>query len=296
MFMVDQRLRELWYLRNDVQSNIVPLLRGRETAFMVPYSMKKEGGNYPVRCVKAHASSYLLYNMKSFNFFSRDYNLYHSIYCLNGMPQFSFNPLKRSEEQKVFFKNYYNYVEGLDFVMDFDGDKNLPIEDRVYNAQTQALKVCGILNEFLVPYNIVFSGSKGFHIEVRGFPSTRDWNKRIKDFYQISIRLVLLANGYDPRIAEDESREAELQEILTRYSFDSSIYNVTRIWKTPFSYDVTTDMIAYPLNFDELINFRISDYTAKELMKKNHWGVGLKTRKGEIKNFWSMAKTLGVNE
>lgn len=286
--------RSEWYSRSDVQSCIVHLLRGREVCFLVPNSLRKDKGNYPIRCIKAHASSYLMYNMNAFSFFSREYNLYHGIFLLDGMPQFSLNPLRRTEQQQSFFKNFSTFVTGLDFVMDFDGDKNLNIDERVNRARLQTMKVCHVLNKYSVPYNVVFSGSKGFHLEIRDFPTTRNWNERMKKFERIAIKLVLLANGYNPKIADDTTKDSELQDIFSRCSFDSSIYNVTRIWKVPFSYDVSTDMIVYPLSDHDLVNFDINNYKVEALLKKNHWNVGLKKRVGTIDNFWKMAEELGV--
>lgn len=293
-FTVNDQLRREWYSRADVLSNIIPLLFGREVCFMVPHSLKKDSGNYPVRCIKAHHSSYLFSNIRAFDFFNRKYNLYHSIYSLEGMPMFSFSPLKRGEEQKAFFRDYDKYVRSVDFVMDFDGDKTQPVPVRIEEAKKQTLRVCAILSNWEIPYCVIFSGSKGFHVEVRGFPTTEKWRLQTSAFEEVAMRIVLLANGekYDP---DKTPKGSDLQEyLLKRYSFDSSIYNVTRIWKVPYSYDVSTDCIAMPLSGEELINFNLENYTVDKMLQKNHWNVGLKKRKGNIENFWKLAEKLGV--
>jgi len=291
---------------------------------MLPNSLRGETGNYPVRCIKAHCSSYLLNNMKAFDFWNRKYNLYHSIYLFHDMPMFSYLPQRRREQQQDFFRNYDNYVEGVDFVMDFDGDKNLPIDERVQAARNATIQVCKILDEYTVPYCVIFSGSKGFHVEVRDFPPIRDWKKRIKDFSTIARLLIFTANGETSLLAEDERTLRDLRERLIVFSFDnrdqplkirldsldyetltylylkyqhnfdSTIYNATRIWKVPYSYDVSTDMIAYPLSAEELLNFDIRNYTVENMLKKNHWNAGLKKRRGTIQNFWNLAANLGV--
>jgi hypothetical protein len=321
---LNDQLRREWYSRADVQQNIVPCICGREVAFMLPNSLRGESGNYPVRCIKAHCSSYLLNNMRAFDFFNRKYNLYHSIYLVRNMPMFSYLPQRRREQQQEFFKNYDNYVEGLDFVMDFDGDKNLPVEQRVDAARIATMQVCRILDEYEVPYCVIFSGSKGFHVEVRDFPPTREWKKRINDFSMIAKLLILHANGESSLNADDnatlrdlrerlivfsfDSRDQALKEKLDRldhetllylylkyrHNFDSTIYNATRIWKVPYSYDVSTDMIAYPLSAEELLNFDIRKYHVENMLKRNHWNTGLKKRKGIIQNFWKLAESLGV--
>jgi len=295
--MTDLELRKTWYARTDVQANIVPCLQARETAFLVPHSLKQASGSYPVRCIKAHTSSYLLRNMGAYTFFERQYNLYHSIYTLQDMPMFSFQPLKRHEQQAGFFKHYDDYVTGVDFVMDFDGDKKLQIEDRIENARRITVKVCAILSHYGVPYNVVFSGSKGFHVEVRGFPPTRNWREQISEFERVAVRLVLVANGEENRTYDENVQEY----LLNRFSFDSSIYNVTRIWKCPYSYDTSTDCVVMPLDDEEIRNFNIADYHVSKQMKKffmqkrgDAWGpIGLKARPGTIENFWIMAKTIG---
>lgn len=291
---MNRDLRIQWYSRQDVLGNIIPLITAREVAFLVPMSLRQESGNYNVRCIKAHHSSFLLNNMSKYNFFERNYNLYHSIYLLEGMPMFSYNNLLRGEQQREFFLKYDSYVRGVDFVMDFDGDKTLPIMERVEAARSQTIAVCRILADCHVPYNIVFSGSKGFHVEVRGLPPTRNWKKHTIVFKELATRLVLSANGITPQVAA-QLDESEIKKRLVSYSFDSSIYDVTRIWKVPYSYDVATDMIAYPLTPEELINFKMSDYTAEALMKKNHWGIGLKRQRGDVSGFLKLAQSLGVS-
>lgn len=293
-------LRREWYSRDDVMSNIVPLLRGREVAFMVPKVLRTERGNYPVRCIKAHHSSYLLNNMKAFSFFERKYNLYHSIFRLKNLPMFSYSPLKRSEQQHEFFLKYYDHVTGVDFVMDLDGKETFELSERVRAARDVVVKICAFMKSFGVPYRVEFSGSKGFHIEVddvfRDFPATREWSKRTVVLEKIATLLVMKANGLRPQLPEDEESLAILKkELKDLYSFDSSIYNVTRIWKVPYSYDAASDMIVTPLSDEELINFKLEDFMVEKMLGKNLWNAGLKTREGNLTNFWRMAEYLGID-
>lgn len=288
-------LRKQWYSRPDVLQQIIGCIKEREVSFMVPMTLRKEKGNYPVRCVKAHHSSYLLRNMQAFDFFNREYNLYHSIYVLQDMPMFTFHPLQRSEQQKEFFKKYDTYIKGLDFVMDFDGDKTLELSARVEKAREQTMKVCALLDTFKVPYCVMFSGSKGFHVEVRGFPPTQEWNKRTRLFQEVASLLVLLANGIPVSQAREQLQREDFAEYMKDlYSFDSSIYNVTRIWKVPYSYETSTDMIVLPLSAEELKNFKLQNCTVEQQLQQNHWNKGLKNRPGTIHNFWEMAKKMKV--
>lgn len=225
------------------------------------------------------------------------------------MPMFTYKPLARREQQHEFFKNYENYVTGVIFVMDFDGDKKLPLLERIDAAKNNTIRACNIMDSCEVPYNVLFSGSKGFHVEVRGFPLSQEWKKQAAAFREIAMRLVLNANGVMVEATTPEGEDFDT--MLTRrfslvsttdlpsyfaenYRFDMSIYTVTRIWKCPYSYDVTTDMIVLPLSHTQLRDFTL-DMVKPENLYINLWHRGLLTRKGSINNFWTMAEQLGVD-
>ncbi len=308
---MNAELRRQWYEKKDVQQNIIPCLMGTETCFLVPkiVAERLKTNLFPVRCLKAHASSYLSTHMSAYDFMIREYNLYHSIFLLNGMPMLSYKPLERKEQQIKFFRDYEKYVTGVMFVMDFDGDEKLEINERLRIAAARTIKARNFLRQYKVPYNIVFSGTKGFHLEVRDFPPTQNWKKQTEVFREIAIRLVLLS--HDENVQDDTSREGNFDEYImrryslhswddfvkffvSRYSFDPRIYNQTRIWKCPYSYDVATDNIVFPLTDVDLDHFNVENYSAERLVKINLWNRGLMKRQGTISNFWTMARALGV--
>lgn len=280
---MNKETREEWYKRNDVQSNLIPCIMRREVCFLQP-----KGGSsnksYPVRCIKAHHSSYLLRNMEAFDFFNREYNLYHSIFTLDNMPMFSFHPVKRKEQQVAFFGKYDEYVLNCDYVMDFDGVGHNR-KEMVESARRAVMKISEYLQRKQVRHAVIYSGSKGFHLEVRGLPPTNGTHQeRLKMFRELAI---MLGKKYDIPVMEKSDDVGVI---------DATIYTTTRIWKAPYSYDVKTDTIVYPLTHEQLKMFEMNDYTAEALFSQNHFVRGLVERNGNPQNIFKVYDELVVEE
>jgi len=241
--------------------------------------------SYPVRCIKAHHSSYLLNNMKAFDFDKRSYNVYHSIFTLKNMPMFSYSPLARKTQQNQFFLDYDSYVTGVDFVIDIDGMGGLSDKENMGFAREATIKICAFFNDKNIPYALVFSGTKGFHIEIRRLPPTLGKHQeRLADY-----RKLILMLGRKLKIKVRETAD-DIGLI------DATIYTTTRIWKSPYNYDVKTGLITYPITDAQLLCFDETNLKAERLINVNHFGRGLQERKGDRENLFKLMQEWGVTD
>ena len=93
-------------------------------------------------------------------------NLYRSVATLKeDIPSFTFNTSKRSSETSVWFKNqYHKLIKKYDIFFDFDKSPEDSWEDLL--KEVKSLKE--YLDEYKVPYYLLFSGNKGFQIIIDG--------------------------------------------------------------------------------------------------------------------------------
>jgi len=236
--------------RNDYYNNvqvlfeIVKSLRGRETTFL--------SKNKCIRCIKVHKLNYLTQNMKAFNFWKTDYNIYYSLARLYGMPMFTFNLKKRKGQQAIFNEEFGKYLVGYDFGMDFDAHKGG--FDVVYN---DTKKIKEFFDEYKVPYELKFSGS-GFHININH-----------QHLPKVNNKHEFLKNAVD-----------RLKTIFNCKSLDLGVYDIRRVWKAPYSYDVKTGNIALPLTDDQFNNFSKDMVKPENVLKLTLLNRGLLEREG----------------
>lgn len=101
-------------------------------------------------------------NLKLVNWNNRKLSLYVSISKLKKIKNFTFDLRKRSSETHQWFTDeYQNDVIETDLFFDFDSDE-------ISKAHTDAKLLKEYLDSYEVPYQIIFSGSKGFHIIIDG--------------------------------------------------------------------------------------------------------------------------------
>jgi hypothetical protein len=221
---------KVWYSDDRVLYEIVKQLKGREATF-IGYSTDKKK-EYIFRCIKAHSIDYLKSNFNAFSFYSsnRVYNIYRSVALLKDMPMFSFNMEKRMEQQKEFNKEFTKYVQGFDFVVDFDGD------DLEYDVVWQHVNIVRqLFSDGGVPFIIKTSSANGFHIEVPDFAMAGDIDEKL----MFGMRLM-----------------RNVKQLFQLSSVDMSIYNLRRIFKVAYSYDIRTHKIAMPLTDKEFQEIR----------------------------------------
>jgi hypothetical protein len=275
---------------------MIKVARGREIALL--------GQKGAIRHIKAHALYFLKENFKAFNFFDGTRNIYYSLAHLENMPMFSFVPSIRVIQQESFNQNFLQYFKGIDLGMDFDEgckycrDKNYCTKHK----KMISLKICSIcsgyetnfddvygdtkrikflFDEWCLPYQLKFSGS-GFHINI-------EW-KYIKDSLDVIQRVSQLQNGRLQSSAEVETVTlskwfiSELAEILNCPTLDTSVTDIRRIWKMPYSIDIKTGNVALPLTDSQFANFNF-DMVKPENVIDNIRDRGLLERQGTSEGF-----------
>lgn len=209
-----------WYKDKFALFKMSRRLVGRELAFL---------GRPSVRGLKAHSSGFLRKHLDVYNVEKNSFMLYHSIASLRDMPMFSYNFVKRKEETEDFFINYESYVENYDFVLDFD-------HDDVSESYEDMMIVHRLFLGMDIQHEVVFSGKKGFHVEVKNIPL----------HYFVDLKQTV---SFFKKIANYITKTHSLGTI------DLNIYDQVRIWKVPYSIDSRTNLVVLPLSEYEINNF-----------------------------------------
>ena len=240
-----------YYSRLDVLFEIIKTMKGREVAFIRDDGMIFKG-------IKAHNVSYLQNNMKAFKFDEKIFNIYNSVASVFNMPMFSYAPDKRSEQYAFFAKNFKNYFTDYDFCFDFDNEDNLDY------CHTEASIVKNLLDDYNVPYYIKFSGN-GFHIVISG--EIIEASTPMDKLKNINYYGTYLADFYGLK------------------NIDKSIYDIRRLFKTPYSLDFKSGLVALPLSDEEFKNFNLDLVKPENVMKMDLRHRGLLIRKGTKEGF-----------
>jgi hypothetical protein len=221
--------RESWYKQIFVQFELVKQFANKEVAFL-----EKQDGSIVdrkpkvIRCINAATIRYLQTNFDGFRFMQfPNFNIYFSLANYPGMPTFTFNPKKRSEQYaKWTGGDYKTYAQGYDWGIDIDAVT--PQE-----AQSDALKVRTIFEEYKLPYSVKFSGSKGFHflIQYRWLPQL-PFETLVEMLAELTTAMKMIDNI--PNI-------------------DDTIIDERRIIKAAYSWD--RGKIALPLDDNQLLQF-----------------------------------------
>lgn len=210
-----------WYRSPAVLYKISRRLVGRELTFL---------GKPTVRCLKAHTSHFLKRHLDTYDIYKNKFMLYHSIAHLRNMPFMSYNFASRKLQSAEFFKNYDYYVVNYDFVIDFDSDD-------VMESYNDMMLVHHLFMKMEIEHEVVFSGKKGFHLEVKNIPFFDDLQSRIDYYRKIALYL---------------------RETYSLDTIDLDIYDQVRIWKAPYSIDSRTGLVVLPLKQEELDDFDLS--------------------------------------
>jgi len=245
-----------WYNKTPVLFEIVKQLRGRETCFMRGSSDTERA--IIVRCLKCHKVVFLKNNFYNWGFFKDKLNVYRSIGLFYGMPMFSYNPVKKKQEQAKFLEESEKYVVGYDLVADFDAH-NVSIA----KAHNDAKEYKKLLEQYKVPYAVIFSNS-GFHFEIE--------HKFLVEFEPDPLKLC--------------SRIKTLMENFKKFYFldtlDTGIYGSPRQqWRVAYSCDPKTLRVCYPLNDQQFDNFSLKMVKVQNI--------------GDVKNRGLLTRTYGLD-
>lgn len=292
--------RKGYYSNIDIQYEIIHQHKHRET-FFLPYINKES--KPPIRWLNASALKFMEKHWDRYGFLEKDMNLYHSLATYKDFPVFSYSWRVKSEQQRVWLKEFKDYITKYDLFIETDSPD-------IEKAHWQSLEIFTFLDRRLKFY-VKFSGSKGFHFIspyeefeflklpiydeklekktgnfkfwVRNFPMKRSELHKFTD-------LVMLFKVIAWR----------LSLVLGCDTIDTSVQDVKRVVKTAYSYDVKSGLIAYPLDYEQLLNFKKSDFTAENVLKRANHKRGLLWRNAELdkeqreKNVLELLKDLDI--
>jgi hypothetical protein len=259
-----------YYSDDTVLYEIVKGLKARETT-LIGWDKDKKN-EFVVRCIKAHNISYLKNNFKAFDFYNRFFNIYHSVAYLKDMPMFSYNWVKRKEQQRDFNLEFPNYAYGWDFVMDFDGD------DVTYDKLWEDVEtVKHLFDKYGVPYTLKASSHKGFHIE-------------INDKYFVG--------SMDDKIKFNLNLVRNIKDLWQVETLDLNIYDMRRVFKVAYSIDIKSGLVVLPLTDSQFLQIK-DDF---EFLRPHKWFGrpsfmrGLLERKADMDKFATLLRKLEEEE
>lgn len=265
-----EEMRKKYYQEETVQFLLIESMKFREGAFIkLPTEDKPNPAT--VRCVKASAVRFLRMNMQRFDFISQACQMYSSVARFSSMPVFSFNLAQRRKEQDDFNNNFWGYMDGYDFLADID-NPDLRI------AYATAYRVKQIFDAAKVPYTIIFSGNKGFHIRV----FYEDFSDDMKALPKQDLIDLL------KKFAEN------FRAVNGLHSLDLSIFDGRRLGKAVYSLCYNDYLIALPLTDEQMENFKLEEmslpyWLAPENFKRLYKR-GLLKREGKPEAFGNLVQ------
>jgi hypothetical protein len=263
--------REVWYRRPDVLFQLVGACRDREVSFI-------GDGVGAVRCVFAQNSGVLRRNFDAFRFVGRPFNMYYSLARVRGIRMFSFNPVARKQEYRVWNAGFMEHIAGFDLGLDFDA----PDVSRWDVAWNDCRVVKSLLDEFKVPYTLKFSGGGGFHIRVP-FAFLKDFVVLAEDEEDVRT-----ADFYYKMVGES------LKERFSLDSLDIGVFDFRRLWKVDYSLAEPYGLVALPLSDEQFIDFGLSLVEPESVLKAGLYNRGLLLRPGGADGVLRLLEFLGL--
>ena len=208
--------------------------------------------------------------MLRYKFMQNKYNIYRSVAYLNGMPMHSFNPYIKKEQQMFMVQYFKDYVVDYDLVFDFDTHFEL-------EAEKDDKMVIATLKELNIDYDVVSKKNKNIYNISKedkfkiAYNEAKEFKKEILDYYKVPYSLKISGSGIHFEIEGKYANSVEdnplqkvkvfgmfandIKTIFSFYSLDLSIYDLRRIWKVAYSYDIKTGNIALPLTDEQFNHF-----------------------------------------
>lgn len=214
-----------YYNTIEVLYEIVKCLKGRETSFA--YADKSRS---PIRCIKAHNIEFLKSNFNAFKFYENNFLIWNSLALLDNMPMFSYNSVKRAEQQKYFIKDFKNHFVGYDLSVDFDGDDIYKNKRKMKDFKIELISFYNLLQDYKVPFYTKPSSKNGFH-----FVIPNEFLDYVEEKPQNKMKISSMLSS----------------KLCTMYDsdfIDKSIFDYRRPWKTAYSIDINSNIVSLPLN------------------------------------------------
>jgi len=242
-----------WYMRPDVKFEIIKFLQRREMMFY------RKGLQYTFRYMRCHNIQTLGLFQKNAGAFKHLHNIYNSVATyIHGMDWFGYNLLRRDSDSIEKWKaSSHKIMRGYDFFIDIDA----PSLDELEMTKKSALVLWDLFNKFQVPFECRYSGM-GFHFLI---PS--------------SVLPKMSFDPYSDTTTIYEYLRAIAKKLQTNISayIDSSIYDMRRVCKTPYSLAVYEhgEYVCLPMTMrDDVKLFKIEDVMVETWFMKSVRGRG----------------------
>lgn len=262
-----EKLRYRWYHDTDVLFQLIANLKYREGIFL--RGATKSHKSVAHRCLKMNMIQYFMLNVERYHFLEEPLNLYSSLATVPNMPMFSFVIEEKQEQMRDFNKGFQDYATGYDFLLDLD-NPDLEL------AYATATKVKRVFDEKQIPYSLIFSGKKGFHFRI-SYDHFPQWIKDLK-WQEIADTFKLFAENF--------------KMINNFVDIDTSIFDLRRIAKLPYSIVYPYYFVALPLSDAQFNDFSLKEMSLPYLINKTDklHKRGLLTRPGTPDNFGKLIK------
>jgi len=245
-----------WYNTDAVAFELINTMKFRESIFIATNRRK------PIRCLKINAVRFLYKNFDKFQFFGDEnlYNIYSSVAHFPDFPMFSWNYEEKQEQQSKFNANFMDYVKGYDFFVDLDN----PNPELVHASST---RLKNIYDDYKIMYSLPYSGTKGFHFNV----NYENFPEKLKNIPFDKLANLFKLFAYELKLME------KVRDI------DTSIFDLRRIRKTPYSVTYPYYRVALPLSDEQFENFSLKEVFLPNLIEDTQSirKRGLLTRKGK---------------
>jgi len=250
------------YTRKYLAYELVKEATGRDFS-----ALSKDGAN--IRALRVKCLFDLNRALEVMNWQKNLQNLYVGCAKLKSIPNFTFNPKDRSKQTSVWYHDEFsNSVQEYDYFFDFDKTKEDSWEDLI--SDVKGLKE--YLDEYKVPYYLLFSGGKGFQIVIDGKYATID--------------KIELGNVYPHKTVQEK-----IKVMLDLKFLDMANTGVnSRLRKIPYSLipngqeDEQEMNMAFPLTDIQFETFRIENMKVKNILSSTKL-----MRRGTLERFQELS-------
>jgi len=219
-----------YYRNTTTLFEMVKQLKGKELIFF--------DGRTAIRGLKAHYLKMLNYYFKTYGVGSFYFpNFYISVANFMNMPSFSDNLKTRNEELRIFRGSFEKFVTGYDYLIDID----LLDKDNFAETYSEA-KILFSYFKKIVPFSIRFSGN-GFHIIIDS-----------SNFSFLPLKDVINFQKFFTLSLIDSFKKQKIDLKCV----DWKIISKRRMFKLPYSLDIRTGRVCFPLTEDEFLKFNYS--------------------------------------
>ncbi len=236
----------LWTGFIPVRFEMIKACKFREVAFLKPVN---------IRALRLWRIDQLNDYFKLANFYEKRPNIYISVATLKEIPMFTYHPAKRQKETSVWFRgDYFKNVTAYDLFIDCDKEEFESWD--VINKEVKSFK--NYLEEYKVPYQLIFSGNKGFQIIIP--------YEFLPD--NLTFEVDEYGKGKAGSVYEFTKKWQEKgKEVFGMKCWDLSNSGIpNRLRKMPYS--LVGDNVAFPLSNIDFDNWRLEDMHYEKIMKK----------------------------